>query len=159
MAAVFPALISCFGGHDERVAMNSLCSAMGRLSVGASTSAFRGQAVAGPSCAPSVGRTSVVVMAAGKVTRKLSVLKRQRVSEAARLYNRARKSAVATRVKKVLSACAASEPLDKVETLLSEAFSEIDKAVSKGVIHKNTAARRKSRITHAKKALEAAALQ
>lgn len=49
--------------------------------------------------------------------------------------------------------------LDKVETLLSEAFSEIDKAVSKGVIHKNTAARRKSRITHAKKALEAAALQ
>ena len=43
----FPALISCFGGHDERVAMNSLCSAMGRLSVGASTSAFRGQAVAG----------------------------------------------------------------------------------------------------------------
>jgi len=38
-----------------------------------------------------------------------------------------------------------------LETLISEATKEIDKAVSKGVIHKNTAARRKSRLAAAKR--------
>jgi small subunit ribosomal protein S20 len=42
-----------------------------------------------------------------------------------------------------------------VETLISEAFSRIDKAVKVGTIHKNTGARRKSRLSRAKKTLEA----
>lgn len=37
---------------------------------------------------------------------------------------------------------------------LSEAFSEIDKAVKKGVIHKNTGARYKSRLSKAEKKLK-----
>lgn len=40
-----------------------------------------------------------------------------------------------------------------VEKLISEAFQQIDKAVSKGVIHINTGARRKSRIAVAKRKL------
>ena len=40
-----------------------------------------------------------------------------------------------------------------VETLISEAYQEIDKAVSKGVLKKNTGGRRKSSIAKAKKKL------
>ena len=40
-----------------------------------------------------------------------------------------------------------------MEKLISEAFQQIDKAVSKGVIHINTGARRKSRISVAKRKL------
>lgn len=36
-----------------------------------------------------------------------------------------------------------------IETSLSEAYSEIDRAVRKHTIHKNTAARRKSQLAHA----------
>ena len=39
-----------------------------------------------------------------------------------------------------------------MEQLIAEAYKEVDKAVSKGVIHKNTAARRKSRLAAAKRA-------
>jgi hypothetical protein len=38
-----------------------------------------------------------------------------------------------------------------LERLISEAAQEIDKAASKGVLHKNTAARRKSRLAAAKR--------
>ena len=38
-----------------------------------------------------------------------------------------------------------------LETLISEATKALDKAVSKGVLHKNTAARRKSRLAAAKR--------
>jgi small subunit ribosomal protein S20 len=39
-----------------------------------------------------------------------------------------------------------------VEALIGEAFQEIDKAVSKGVLHANTGARRKARLSAAKRA-------
>ena len=42
--------------------------------------------------------------------------------------------------------------LAPVEALIAEAYQEVDKAVSKGVIHKNTAARRKARLAAAKRA-------
>jgi ribosomal protein S20 len=37
----------------------------------------------------------------------------------------------------------------QIQTSLSEAYSEIDRAVKKGTLHKNTAARRKSVLAHA----------
>jgi small subunit ribosomal protein S20 len=40
-----------------------------------------------------------------------------------------------------------------LETLISEASSEIDRAVTKGIMHKNTAARRKSRLGRTKRRL------
>merc|ERR1719408_826740 len=84
-----------------------------------------------------------------------------RLSDKRRLINRGRKSAVATLAKKVFKAVkvlSASEHIDDsnispIEQLISEAYSEIDKAVRKGVIHRNTGNRRKSRIAGAKRKL------
>jgi small subunit ribosomal protein S20 len=39
-----------------------------------------------------------------------------------------------------------------VESLISEAYQEIDKAVQRGVLHANTGARRKARLAAAKRA-------
>ena len=44
----------------------------------------------------------------------------------------------------------AVRPLEK---LISEAYQEIDKATSKGILHINTAGRRKSRLAQAKQSL------
>ncbi len=43
--------------------------------------------------------------------------------------------------------------LSPVDKLISEAYSEIDKSIVKGVIHKNTGGRRKSRIAVARRKL------
>ena len=62
-----------------------------------------------------------------------------------RARNFAIKSSVKTSVRKVSDAVATNQ-VDSAKELLSNAASTIDKAVSKGVIHKNTAARKKSRL-------------
>ncbi|MGM9992847.1 MAG: 30S ribosomal protein S20 [Candidatus Bruticola sp.] len=63
---------------------------------------------------------------------------------------RKRNVSVKTRIKNVFKAAeAAVEKKDSVEVLaksLSTASSIIDKAVAKGIVHKNKAARRKSRL-------------
>ncbi|MDD3013983.1 MAG: 30S ribosomal protein S20 [Candidatus Gastranaerophilales bacterium] len=72
--------------------------------------------------------------------------KRAEISERNRLKNVSIKSAVKTAIRKVLEAVKAAKTEDITATL-NKAYSVIDKAVSKGVLHKNTAARKKSRIT------------
>ena len=72
-----------------------------------------------------------------------SVLKRQRQSEEANKSNRRYKSKMKTAIRKVLE----STERNEAESLYREAVSAIDTLVSKGVIHKNMAANRKSRIT------------
>jgi small subunit ribosomal protein S20 len=72
-----------------------------------------------------------------------SQIKRNRQNEARRVRNKSVSSALKTSVKKVDAAAAAGEPTDE---LLAAAQAEIDGAVSKGVLHKNTAARKKSRL-------------
>ena len=62
--------------------------------------------------------------------------------------NTAFKTSVKTAVKKVL-ACAASEDKTELNALLSKVYQLCDKAVVKGIFHKNTAARKKSRLTKA----------
>jgi len=62
-----------------------------------------------------------------------------------RARNFAIKSAVKTVSRKTLESAAAGK-VEEATSLLSKATSTIDKAVSKGVIHKNTAARKKSRM-------------
>ncbi len=73
-----------------------------------------------------------------------SAIRQLKKSIKRRMRNRAVKSAIKTRVKKAL--LAASTDPEKVATYLREAISEIDRAVKKGVIHRNNAARRKSRL-------------
>ena len=62
-----------------------------------------------------------------------------------RARNFAVKSTVKTAVRKTVETAAAGKA-DDATTLLAKAASTIDKAASKGVLHKNAAARKKSRL-------------
>ena len=64
--------------------------------------------------------------------------------------NVAFKTSIKTAIKKVL-ACAASEDRSELNALLSKVYQLCDKAAGKGILHKNTAARKKSRLTKAVK--------
>jgi len=72
-----------------------------------------------------------------------SQIKRNRQNENQRMRNKSVNSNLKTSVKKVEVAVAAGEPTDE---LLRAAQAKIDTAVSKGVLHKRTAARKKSRL-------------
>jgi len=60
--------------------------------------------------------------------------------------NVAFKSSIKTAVKKALT-LAAGEDKEALNQALSKVYQLCDKAVSKGILHKNTAARKKSRLT------------
>jgi small subunit ribosomal protein S20 len=77
-----------------------------------------------------------------------SQIKRNRTNEQARLRNKATKSSLKTAVKK-FRAAADSGDAETAATLLRDASRELDKAASKGVIHKNQAANRKSAMAKA----------
>lgn len=72
-----------------------------------------------------------------------SAIKRVKVTEKKNLRNRMIKSAMRTSVKK-FDVAAAEGKLDA--QLLSATSSAVDKAASKGVIHKNAANRKKARL-------------
>ena len=71
-------------------------------------------------------------------------IKRERQDKIRRDKNIADMSKLRSAVKNVLT----SSKQDEAEKLYKKAVSIIDKAAGKGLIKKNTAARRKSRITH-----------
>jgi small subunit ribosomal protein S20 len=72
--------------------------------------------------------------------------KRNRQNEKRRMRNRSIRSELKTRSKHAVAA-AESGDAAQAEALLVEAQRSYDKAVSKGVLHKSTASRRKSRLT------------
>jgi small subunit ribosomal protein S20 len=72
-----------------------------------------------------------------------SQIKRIRTNEAARLRNKSVKSALKTAVRRVRSAADAGDKAT-AQTELAAASRSLDKAASKGVIHPNQAANRKS---------------
>ncbi|MCD6462695.1 MAG: 30S ribosomal protein S20 [Thermotogae bacterium] len=74
-----------------------------------------------------------------------SARKRARQAEKRRLRNKSYKTRFKNAVKKVLKAIEQGDR-ENIEELLRQAISAIDKAAQKGVIHKNQAARRKSRL-------------
>ena len=75
-----------------------------------------------------------------------SALKRVRQNAKRNEINRGNRSKVRTQIKKLRAAIAGHDKPAGNE-LLSPTVSVIDKAVSKGIIHKNTGARYKSRLT------------
>ncbi len=77
-----------------------------------------------------------------------SAKKRVLVAQRNAQRNLAFKTSIKTAVKKVL-VCAQSEDKSELQALLSKAYQLCDKAVAKGILHKNTAARKKSRLTKA----------
>jgi len=69
-----------------------------------------------------------------------------RQSERRRTINRSNRTRVRGSIKKLRTALASGTAND-ITQLLPETISTIDKAVQKGVLHKNAAARYKSRLT------------
>lgn len=80
--------------------------------------------------------------------------KRVLIAERNRLRNVAFKSSIKTAVKKVLELSSGDDKA-ALNTALSKVYQLCDKAVSKGVLHKNTAARKKSRLTKALNKIQA----
>ena len=72
-----------------------------------------------------------------------SQIKRIRTNEISRLRNKAVKSELKTQVRRVREAVAAGDK-EAAATALRSASTKLDKAASKGVIHANQAATRKS---------------
>jgi len=74
-----------------------------------------------------------------------SALKRMRSSEKRRLRNRKIRSETRTYIKRARVQIDAGQP-DDAQKSVAEAIRALDKAVAKGVLHRNNAARRKSRL-------------
>jgi len=83
-----------------------------------------------------------------------SAIKRAKTNEVRRARNVSQKSAMRTAVKKFLAAVEQNDK-EKALVLIKEATRSLDKAVTKGHIHKNVAARKKSRLMKRLHAMEA----
>jgi small subunit ribosomal protein S20 len=81
-----------------------------------------------------------------------SAIKRNRQNEKRRVRNAAVRSTVRTSVKGARAAIEGGQA-DQARAALLNTIQTLDKAVTKGVIHKNTAARKKSRLTRQLNAL------
>lgn len=82
-----------------------------------------------------------------------SAVKRNRQNRKRNLYNRANRRLLKDAVKSVRG----SKTLEEARTALNKAISVLDKVASRGVIHKNTAANRKSSLARFVNRMAAAA--
>jgi small subunit ribosomal protein S20 len=82
-----------------------------------------------------------------------SQIKRNRTNEAARLRNKAARSELKTRVKRAVTSASAGAETSAEDLRL--AVKRLDKAAARGIIHKNQAANRKSRLVRRINALTA----
>jgi small subunit ribosomal protein S20 len=83
-----------------------------------------------------------------------SAKKRMRQDSVRRTRNRSTKSSIRTQLRKVRESIAAKD-LEKSQTEYRLLVTKLDKAAARKVIHRNTAARTKSRLSSALKALKA----
>jgi len=73
-----------------------------------------------------------------------SQIKRNKTNEKRRIRNKAARSEIKTRVKVALTV--AAETPEAADDALRTAIKRLDKAAAKGIIHKNQAANRKSKL-------------
>jgi small subunit ribosomal protein S20 len=73
-----------------------------------------------------------------------SQIKRNKTNEKRRIRNKAARSEIKTRVKVALTV--AAESPEQADAALRTAIKRLDKAAAKGIIHKNQAANRKSKL-------------
>ncbi|WP_028544895.1 30S ribosomal protein S20 [Paenibacillus taiwanensis] len=85
-----------------------------------------------------------------------SAVKRVKTNDKRRLLNASQKSALRTAVKAADVALANNE-VETATTAVALASKKLDKAVTKGLVHKNAAARKKSRLAQKLNALQAQA--
>lgn len=81
-----------------------------------------------------------------------SAEKRERQNKARRMRNRQVKSTVRTAIKKFEAACAKGDK-DAATEAMNLSFKLLDSATSKGVLHRNTSSRKKSRMYQSYKKL------
>ncbi len=81
-----------------------------------------------------------------KVANIKSAKKRIKVTEAKTLRNKMVKSSLKTAIKKYETALVSGNK-EEAKTALDSATRSIDMAASKGIVHKNVASRKKSRLT------------
>ena len=84
----------------------------------------------------------------------VSALKRARQTETRTTVNRNNKSRLRTAVRRFREALASGNKQDAT-TVYRETVSALDKSVQKGVLHKNTASRYKSRLSERLEAMSA----
>jgi small subunit ribosomal protein S20 len=84
-----------------------------------------------------------------------SAEKRVKITAKRRLRNASAKSALRTSIKK-FEVALATHDAEKAQAALKSAIRTIDKAVTKGILHRNAAARKKSRLTKKYNALVSA---
>ena len=77
-----------------------------------------------------------------------SQIKRNKTNEAARVRNKSVRTSLKTDAKRVRIAVAGGDA-GEADEALRHATRQLDKAASKGIVHKRTAARRKSRLARA----------
>ncbi|GBG62481.1 hypothetical protein CBR_g30802 [Chara braunii] len=167
------------------VALSSVGASLGKLSLSGPVALnSRATEKTLTLCRPSTKhRPSPAAAAAGffPILAKQNALKRQRQNEKRRVYHKARRSEMSTRMKKVLTAieglrkkpcllytsrCVLTaieglrkkpdlgeEDIGPIEKLIADAYSIIDKSAKVGTIHRNKASRRKSRLARAKRTL------
>ncbi len=87
---------------------------------------------------------------------KKSAIKRLRSADRRRLRNRVYRVGARTAVKKARQAMDSGDP-ERAREAVRAAASALDKAAEKGIIHKNNAARRKSRLMRQLNQIERAA--
>ncbi len=75
-----------------------------------------------------------------------SALKRIRTSERRRLRNRLVVNSTRTAIKKARASIQTGGDVNAVRVDVVDAIRKLDKAASKGILHKNNASRRKSRL-------------
>ncbi|KAB2952299.1 30S ribosomal protein S20 [Heliorestis acidaminivorans] len=75
-----------------------------------------------------------------------SAIKRVKISSERNIKNASARSALRTTIKR-FEETLASANVDNARVALAKAVRALDKAVSKGLVHKNMAARKKSRLT------------
>lgn len=85
-------------------------------------------------------------MAKLKTGRHTSAIKALRQSEKNRLRNKSTKSKIKTLIKK-LEKNIVDKNLPEAKSTLNYIFSNLDKAAGKNIIHKNTASRKKARLS------------
>ncbi len=80
-----------------------------------------------------------------------SQIKRNRTNEVARLRNKSARSEIKTRIKRAVSAASTGAETSAEDLRL--AMKRLDKAAARGIIHKNQASNRKSRLAQRVNAL------
>jgi small subunit ribosomal protein S20 len=82
-----------------------------------------------------------------------SQIKRNRQNEKRRVQNRIYRGSARTFVAKARETIATADTQDDAKVAVADAIAALDKAAQKGIIHKNNAARRKSRLVKRLQAL------